>query len=263
MKFFGKTDVGMHRKVNQDSFATLSIWGGEGVLLVVCDGMGGHKAGEIASKKAISAFCDKIVSSPCLSETPAEQESEIRHTLVTAARGANSLLFRMSSDFDELSGMGTTLVAGLIFRDVLYCINIGDSRLYVITENEVKQITHDHSFVQYLVDYGKITPEEAKNYPRKNVITQAVGINATTDMDFFRVSLKISGHGFILLCSDGLSNYVEPKRILDILYSAPPRDGSKTDLSEAAEKLVTCANNSGGMDNITAVLARFDTELQQ
>lgn len=257
MKFFGKTDVGLHRKINQDSFAALSVWGGEATLLVVCDGMGGHRAGEIASKKAIAAFCDKIVASPCLSEQPSDQASEIRHTMILAARTANNLLYRMSSDFDELSGMGTTLVAGLIYGDVLYCVNIGDSRLYIVTKHEVRQITHDHSFVQYLLDYGKITAEEAKNYPRKNVITQAVGINENAEADFFCVHLKNWGNGFLLLCTDGLSNYVDSKHILDILYGSPQRDESKTDLQAAADKLIASANESGGTDNITAVLAQF------
>lgn len=257
MRFFGKTDIGLHRKINQDSFACLSLWGGEATLLVVCDGMGGHRAGEIASKKAIAAFCDKVVSSPCLSESPTDQASEIRHTMVIAARTANNLIYRMSSDFDELSGMGTTLVAGLVYHDCLYCVNIGDSRLYIVTRQEVRQITHDHSFVQYLLDYGKITPEEAKNYPRKNVITQAVGINETADADFFCVKLREWGNGFLLLCTDGLSNFVDSKHILDILYGSPQRDETKTDLQAAADRLIACANEGGGTDNITAVIAQF------
>ena len=111
MKFFGKSDIGMQRKINQDSFKCLSLWGGEASLLVVCDGMGGHKAGEIASSRAVSAFCDKMVASPCISETPAEQAYEIRHTMISAAKAANRIIYRMSNDFDELSGMGTSLVA--------------------------------------------------------------------------------------------------------------------------------------------------------
>lgn len=257
MKFFGKTDVGLQRKINQDNFACISLWGGEATLLVVCDGMGGHRAGEIASKKAISAFCDKVVASPCLSETPSEQTLEIRHTMISAARSANSLIYRMSSDFDELSGMGTTLVAGLVYQDQLFCVNIGDSRLYIITEFEVRQITHDHSFVQYLLDYGKITPEEARNYPRKNVITQAVGINPSAEADFFCVKLRDWGSGYLLLCSDGLSNFVDSKHMLEVLYSAPKGADGKTDLDAAASKLIELANAGGGTDNITVVLAQF------
>ncbi|MBQ9510362.1 MAG: Stp1/IreP family PP2C-type Ser/Thr phosphatase [Clostridia bacterium] len=257
MRFFGKTDVGIVRKINQDSFDCRTVWGKEATLLVVCDGMGGHRAGEIASKKAVTSFVDKVVSFPCLSEEQFEQFSEIRHTLIVAAKTANNLLFRMSRDFDELSGMGTTLVAGLIYNNMLYVVNIGDSRLYVITQNGVRQITHDHSFVQYLIDYGKITPEEAKNYPRKNVITQAVGINENAEADFFCVDLAKHGSGFILLCTDGLSNYVEPKNMMDILYGDPQKSEKDTDLEEAAGKLIDIALNGGGADNVTAVLAQF------
>lgn len=257
MKFFGKTDVGLQRKINQDNFACISLWGGEATLLVVCDGMGGHRAGEIASKKAISAFCDKVVASPCLSETPSEQTLEIRHTMISAARSANSLIYRMSSDFDELSGMGTTLVAGLVFNNRLFCVNIGDSRLYILTEAESRQITHDHSFVQYLLDYGKITPEEAKTYPRKNVITQAVGINRSAEADFFCVRLSDWGSGYLLLCSDGLSNYVDAQAMTKVLYGAPKCEDGSTDLGAAADKLISLANAAGGADNITAVVAQF------
>ena len=140
---------------------------------------------------------------------------------------------------------------------MLYVVNIGDSRLYVITQNGVRQITHDHSFVQYLIDYGKITPEEAKNYPRKNVITQAVGINENAEADFFCVDLNKHGSGFILLCTDGLSNYVEPKDMMDILYGNPQRPEKETDLEEAAGKLIDIALSGGGADNVTAVLAQF------
>ena len=257
MKFFGKSDIGMQRKINQDSFKCLSLWGGEASLLVVCDGMGGHKAGEIASSRAVSAFCDKMVASPCISETPAEQAYEIRHTMISAAKAANRIIYRMSNDFDELSGMGTTLVAGLIYQDQLFCVNIGDSRLYIMTELETRQITHDHSFVQYLLDYGKITPEEARIYPRKNVITQAVGINPNTEADFFCVRLNDWGSGYLLLCSDGLSNYVDSAAMTKVLYSAPKCEDGSTDLEFAADKLIYLTYAAGGADNITAVVAQF------
>lgn len=245
------------RKVNEDNYKCLSIWGGEGVLLVVCDGMGGHRAGEIASKRAIEEFSDKIVSSPCLAEDEDDCLDEIRRTMIIAAKEANEMLFHLSSDMAEFSGMGTTLVAGIIFRNKLYCVNIGDSRLYIIRRTGAEQITHDHSFVQYLVDFGKLSAEEAKNYPRKNVITQAVGINENPSADFFCVNLKNRGNGFILLCSDGLSNYVDENVMLDILYGSPQKTEDEINLTEATEQLIEYANTKGGADNITAVLAQF------
>lgn len=258
MNFFGKTDVGMMRKVNQDSFRCLSIWGGEAVLLVVCDGMGGHRAGEIASKKAIAEFTDRIITHPCLSESFKAQFEEIRHTMISAAKKANELVLDMSNKLDELSGMGTTLVAGIIFREKLFCLNIGDSRLYVISKNGADQITHDHSFVQSLIDFGQISSEEAKTYPRKNVITQAVGITSEAAADFFCVDIKKKyGSGYVLLCSDGLSNYVDEQVMFDILYGQTQSSEEEADLSDAAEKLVDFANADGGADNITVVLASF------
>ena len=136
-------------------------------------------------------------------------------------------------------------------------VNIGDSRLYIMTELETRQITHDHSFVQYLLDYGKITPEEARIYPRKNVITQAVGINPNTEADFFCVRLNDWGSGYLLLCSDGLSNYVDSAAMTKVLYSAPKCEDGSTDLEFAADKLISLANAAGGADNITAVVAQF------
>lgn len=260
MEYFGKSDVGMHRKINQDSFSCLSVWGGEGTLLVVCDGMGGHKAGEIASKKAIAAFCDKVVCNPCLSDTPSLQFSEVRYTLVNAANAANKIVYKMSSDFEELSGMGTTLVAGLIYNDTLYTLNVGDSRLYIISPQEIKQISHDHSFVQYLLDYEKITPEEAKNYPRKNVITRAIGINEKVDTDCFQTDISKLENSFILLCTDGLSNYADPKTISETIYKSTEQteDGtSRVNLEKATGALIDIANAGGGADNITAVLAKI------
>lgn len=258
MRYFGNSDVGRVRKINEDSHLEQSVWGKEGTLLVVCDGMGGHQAGEIASKRAVAAFSDYVACSPCLSDDPAIQMSEVRHTMIAASKSANNMILRMSRDFEELAGMGTTLVAGLVFHDTLYCVNIGDSRLYIITKGKVTQVTHDHSFVQYLLDYGKITPEEARNYPRKNVITQAVGINENAEADFFCVNLKNCGRGFILLCTDGLSNFVDSKTMLDVLYGESPQvPESKVDLEKAVNKLIAYANSGGGTDNITAVLAQF------
>lgn len=249
----------MRRPVNQDSFACLNVWGSEAVLLIVCDGMGGHKAGEIASQKAVSVFCDKIVSSPCVSETPEQQMKDIRYTMIAAATEANKAIFKMSGENEEYQGMGTTLVAAIIFKNKLYAINIGDSRLYITTKHEALQITKDHSFVQYLIDNGKLTQEEAKYYPRKNVITRAVGINEKVQIDFFYVHLKNWDSGYLLLCTDGLSNYADSKTILNILFGTgpKPRPSPELDLSKKAEQLIAYANSCGGSDNITAVLAKF------
>ena len=259
MYFCGKSDVGMRRQINQDSFRCISIWGGDAVLLVVCDGMGGHKAGEIASKNAVEVFCSKIIASPCLEEKPDRILEFIRYTLVCAASEANSVIFHLSSQYDEYHGMGTTLVAAILFKGWFYAINIGDSRLYIVTRYEAKQVTKDHSFVQYLIDNGKLTPDEAKYYPRKNVITRAVGVGEKLDVDFFSAPLEPGESGYLLLCSDGLSNYADNKILVDILYGSMSRSRSspEIDLSKKADMLIAYANAKGGADNITAVLAKF------
>lgn len=258
MYFCGKSDVGMRRQVNQDSYQAISIWGGEAVLLVVCDGMGGHKAGEVASRTAVELFCNKVIASPCLEEKPDKILEFIRYTLVCAASEANAAVFRLANDNDEYLGMGTTLVAVIIFKGYFYAINVGDSRFYIVTRYEAKQVTKDHSFVQYLIDNGKLTPDEAKAYPRKNVITRAVGVSEKLDVDFFSAPLEPWESGYLLLCSDGLSNYTENKILVDILHGSMSRTrATDTELNKKAEMLIAYANAKGGSDNITAVLAKF------
>lgn len=255
MNFFGKSDVGKRREVNQDRFRALSIWGDEAILLVVCDGMGGHLAGEVASSTAVEIFCEKVMASPCEEEDADKILEFIRYTLVCAASEANTAIFHMAKEHEAYEGMGTTLVAVIVYKDHIYAINVGDSRFYIVTEPEVKLVTKDHSFVQYLLDNGNISPEEAKNYPHKNVITRAVGISEKLDVDFFSAYLAPWKSGYLLLCSDGLSNYTEDKTFSDILFAK--RESS---LEKKTEKLIAFANAKGGSDNITAVLCDFDYE---
>jgi protein phosphatase len=155
--------------------------------------------------------------------------------------------------------MGTTLVAAIISRGMLYAVNIGDSRLYIITRHEAKQITRDHSFVQFLVQTGQLTPEEAKNSPRKNVITRAVGVASKTEVDFFNINLRKWGSGYILLCTDGLTNYLDDKILFELLFQSRDkvRPTPQEELEKKADTLVTYANQSGGSDNITVLLAKF------
>lgn len=248
----------MHRQVNQDSYRALRVWNDEATLLVVCDGMGGHKAGEIASNTAVDIFCEKIASSPCEETEPDKVLEFIRYTLVCAASEANAAILRLADENEEYQGMGTTLVAVMIYGDYFYAINIGDSRFYIVTKEDTTLVTKDHSFVQYLIDNGKLSEEEAKDCPRKNVITRAVGISDKLDIDFFSAPLSPWESGYLLLCSDGLSNYVDRKVMEDILF-APSHwfVSQEDDISRKADALIAFANEKGGSDNITAVLARF------
>ena len=261
MNFFGKTDVGKRRQVNQDSFRAIRIWNDQAVLLIVCDGMGGHNAGEVASKTAVDVFCDKMIQSPCTEDKPEKILEFIRYTLVCAASEANAAVFHLSEEKEEYQGMGTTLVAVIIFSGHIYAINVGDSRFYIITESEVKLVTKYHSFVQYLIDNGKLSAEEAKAYPRKNVITRAVGIADKLDVDFFSTALAPWKSGYLLLCSDGLSNYTDANALMDILYGNSRRFSAKEeDIEKKVEALIAFANTKGGSDNITAVLSEFSAE---
>lgn len=255
MNFCGKSDVGKRRQINQDSFRAMSIWDGEAVLLVVCDGMGGHQAGEIASSTAVDIFCEKLLSSPCEEDKPEKILEFIRYTLVCAASEANNAVFRLSEGNDGYQGMGTTLVAVIIYKNHIYAINVGDSRFYIVTEEEAKLVTKDHSFVQYLIDSGKLSEEEARSYPRKNVITRAVGIGDKLDVDFFSTPLAPWGNGYLLLCSDGLSNYTDQKVLIDTLFSK-----KETSLEKKVEKLISFANAKGGSDNITVVVSDFSAD---
>lgn len=262
MIYYGNTDIGKRRLINQDSFRAMSIWGGEAILLVVCDGMGGHKAGEVASKKAVDAFCESIFARPCTDEDAVNEETikaYIRYVMVSSGDIANSTVYNLSCSNEEYRGMGTTMVAALIFRNRMYIMNIGDSRLYRITVEGTEQITKDHSFVQDLIDTGKLTPEEARDNPRKNIITRAIGVTEKPSVDFFYGSLDAKGHGYLLLCTDGLSNYTDDKTLFDMIYTPedPSKPETEDDLTVKVDKLIAYANDCGGNDNITAIIAEF------
>ncbi|MGN1095477.1 MAG: Stp1/IreP family PP2C-type Ser/Thr phosphatase [Eubacteriales bacterium] len=257
--YCGKTDIGMRRKVNQDAFAALPVWNDDALLLIVCDGMGGHKAGDTASRTAVEKFCEVVASRPCHSEDPVIRTENIKNTLVAAVKEANETVYRLSLSSDTYSGMGTTLVAAIISRGMLYAVNIGDSRMYIITRHEAKQITRDHSFVQFLIQTGQITEEEAKNYPRKNIITRAVGVGSKTEVDFFSINLRKWGSGYILLCTDGLTNYIDSDMLFELFFRGRDKiePTPEKELSKKAETLVSYANKAGGSDNITVLLAKF------
>ena len=257
--YCGKSDVGMRRKINQDIFGATPIWDDDSLLLVVCDGMGGHKAGDTASKTALEAFCSVISSRPCTAEDPVIRSEQIKNTMVTAVKEANETVHRLAQTSEEYTGMGTTLVAAIISQGMLYAVNIGDSRLYIITRHEAKQITRDHSFIQFLLQTGQITPEEAKKNPRKNVITRAVGVSSKTEVDFFYINLRKWGSGYIMLCSDGLTNYVDDQTLFELLFQSKDKVAPtpQEELEKKISSLVDFANKAGGSDNITVLLAKF------
>ncbi len=261
----GKTDIGMRRKNNQDSFV-IRRWNECGAALgVVCDGMGGASGGNIASALACETFVRRVegfMQSDKVKNGTAT-EGDYSSMLAHAVSDANRAVYRCTEKDQSLKGMGTTLVAALVIHNarehVLYAVNVGDSRLYLYNRRRMTQITRDHSLVQYLLDAGKLTEEEAKNYPNRNVITRAVGIERGIEADIFSVDLGgISEDACALLCSDGLSGYVAAEDIRHILgdaVEAEPYDGAG-----CAASLVDAANAAGGTDNITVLLIRFGKE---
>ena len=237
------TDVGRIRKENQDSVYAKQI-DDNAALLIVADGMGGHKGGRTASRSAIEQIVIKILGGYRENLT----DEEICDLLRIAVFEANGNIYSASLKDFELVGMGTTAVVAIITGGTLYTANVGDSRLYHFSKGELKQITTDHSYVESLVSKGIISKDEARNHPKKNVITRAVGSESMVDIDIFRTD--VSKGDKILLCSDGLSGCVSE----EIIHTVVSDGGT---LREKAEGLVELANAAGGPDNITVLIVEL------
>lgn len=235
MKTFSKTDIGMVREVNQDYvYASDLPIGNLPNLFVVADGMGGHKAGEFASRFAVEVVKEELAKS--VEDNP---EAMIKQAITSA----NQKLIETASQDARLEGMGTTLVVATVIERTLYFANVGDSRLYLLN-HDIKQVSKDHSLVQEMVRLGGIKEEEAKNHPDKNIITRAIGAKEQVEVDFYEYRLKKGD--IILMCTDGLSNMVDDTEILHIVK------GSR-DIVEAVEGLIGKAKENGGNDNIGVV----------
>lgn len=236
MKTFAITDIGQKRSINQDFVYTSELpVGNLPNLFLVADGMGGHQAGDVASKYTVEQIVSDVESNP---------EHNPVKVLRTAIEKANEGLIAMARSKEELTGMGTTLVAATIIGDYMYVANVGDSRLYVLNET-ITQITRDHSLVEEMVRNGAIDRLEARFHPKKNIITRAIGVKEKVMIDFFDVKLKPKDT--VLLCSDGLTNMVEDEDIHILI-------NQQIDIAGKAEKLIETANQNGGKDNITVVV---------
>lgn len=238
MKTFSITDTGVTREMNQDYyFATDTNLGNLPNLFIVADGMGGHKAGDYASRHTI----ERVVAS--ISRNSSEEPVTI---IQEAISKANELLVAESNEDETKSGMGTTLVIATLVGNKLIVANVGDSRLYVISDM-VRQITRDHSLVDEMVRLGELNPSEARSHPDKNIITRAIGAQKDVKADFFEVEL--AKDDYVLMCTDGLTNMVRDEEILDIVRSEKEPEA-------IAHKLVRMANNNGGRDNITVTIIK-------
>lgn len=257
MFYYSLSDIGQKRTTNQDQYCA-KILEENIYLFIVCDGMGGANGGCVASTLAIDIFCEFVEKKL---QQNSEEEINKMDLLYAAAKDTNDAVFRNAKDNPELSGMGTTLVAMLACGTTAYIINIGDSRLYTFSETRIKQVTKDHSFVQQLLDLGKITEEEVQTHPNRNIITQAIGVTDDIQPDLYKIDLSVEKAKYILLCSDGLHGYANEEEFSQILFTAPHKEQSKEEeLKEKTEALIMLANKNGGGDNITAIL--IDTDLQ-
>ncbi|MDD6643048.1 MAG: Stp1/IreP family PP2C-type Ser/Thr phosphatase [Faecousia sp.] len=240
MEVWGLTDTGNVREQNQDAYRIERL-SENALLAVVCDGMGGARSGNVASRLASEVFSEEVKRSFSAEHTPQEAERMLR----SAASLANIAVFEQSQLSEEYSGMGTTLVAALIYEKAALVLNIGDSRVYLINADGVTCVTTDHSVVELMVQRGELTPEQAKNHPSKNLITRAVGTGKQVFADVFRVS-AVKGDCF-LLCTDGLSNLMADQEILfEVVHGARKDD--------CCQRLLEIAKERGAPDNVTSVL---------
>ena len=246
MRIYSATDVGQKRKMNQDYvFVSQEPVGNLPNLFAVADGMGGHNAGDYASAHAVQTLVSQIQA-----DADFNPIKVIRH----AIEAANTEIIDQAQRDEGLRGMGTTMVVATIVGNYAYVANVGDSRLYVV-QGQIRQVTRDHSLVQEMVRLGEINAEEARNHPDKNIITRALGAEKTVDVDFF--DLKLEPGNTILMCSDGLSNMVEDRKMEEIITN-PDKD-----IIWKGDTLIREANQNGGKDNIAVILIEpFTNEVE-
>lgn len=241
MKTASLSDKGKRRQLNQDVVYSSELpVGNLPNLFMIADGMGGHKAGDYASRYAVDTICSEV-------ERSAERTPE--KILQGAIDVANAGIFEISNENRDFEGMGTTLVAATIDGACLKVGNVGDSRLYIVNGKEIRQITTDHSLVEEMIKMGGLDRESARTHPNKNIITRAVGVAYAVLADFYEVHLQEGD--MVLLCSDGLSNMLEDEEIRMIV-------NAQRDIMEKAEALVRAANQNGGRDNISLILIEPD-----
>lgn len=241
MEYFGITDKGRVRPTNQDIYRLEVRPEKESAFLLVCDGMGGANAGNVASRFAADSFLADAAGA--LDSAPDEI---MRHkTMLHALEKANDTVFGLAGRQPEFRGMGTTLVGAFVQGREASILNVGDSRAYLFDGETLRQVSEDHSYVEEMRRLGRISAEDARTHPQKNLITRAVGVDATVDGDLFEVELR--DMDILLLCSDGLTGMVEDEKIAEVLAKAGT-------LEDKGRELLTLALEGGGRDNITVAL---------
>ena len=243
MQYWAITDPGCVRPQNQDTYQ-IEVLDKNTLLCVVCDGMGGAKSGNVASTLAADVFVQEIKRT----WTPGMDMEKLDQMLRGAVKLANFTVYDQAQQFEEFDGMGTTLVAVLIQGKNATIVNVGDSRAYALDSDGIRQVTCDHSLVQMMVRHGELTPEQARTYPGKNLITRAIGTESSVECDLFH--LRVAKGECFLLCSDGLSNLVDDQEILfEVVHGV--------DKKSSCERLMEIAKNRGASDNVTCVLVQI------
>ncbi|MCL2224976.1 MAG: Stp1/IreP family PP2C-type Ser/Thr phosphatase [Defluviitaleaceae bacterium] len=239
----GLTDVGVTRSQNQDAiFVHNQPIGPLPNLFIVADGMGGHKAGDVASKLAVETFTEFIRKFPAQDFVQAENFLDL---LVSAAQSAGKAVSTKAESDEAMSGMGTTLTACVITNEKVFIVHIGDSRAYIVNLHGMRQLTTDHTFVNELLQTGRVSEEEAKSHPKRHVLTKVLGVPGVLEVD--GIVREIGDAAAILLCSDGLSNMLEEDSMMRIINGLGY-------VEHRTKYLIDEANKKGGTDNISAVL---------
>lgn len=241
MEYGIKTDIGLKRQLNEDNGSVLVGHPGVPDCFIIADGMGGHKCGEVASKQAVDSVCKHLLESNWENE-------DISGLLKEIIVSVNNELYQFSIQDESTQGMGTTLIVTVLKNNRLYIGHVGDSRVYLVRDNNIQKITWDHSFIEELVKNGSITKDEAVNHPKKNMITRAVGYENDLQVDTYEI--EVFENDRVLLCTDGLTNMLTEDEIMQIITNIE-------NPQEACDTLVQNANNKGGEDNITVIIGKI------
>lgn len=240
LKIYQKSDIGSIRTSNQDC-CNSGYLKDEKIFAIVCDGMGGAKRGDIASNLSVAMITEELIR--CTAEDL--DDNNIKNLLLNIVQRTNEVVFEKSKSQEDFNGMGTTIIVAIVSDKKIQLVHVGDSRAYIIHNKRIKQLTTDHSIVQEMINAGEITLAEARNHPRKNIITRALGIGENLEIDF--IESDFYNNDYLLICTDGLSNELQEADILNVFQNQP---------DNIAESLVDAANNMGGSDNITALVIK-------
>lgn len=243
IEYYANTDIGLHREINQDSYLTITNKNGD-FLTLVCDGIGGGNAGDVASGETVKFFEKSFKKAPKFASL-----EESKDYLIKAINEVNKLVFDLANKHREFEGMGTTLTGILVSSFGILCINVGDSRVYGFADNKIFRLTKDHTLVNQMIDNGQITYEESLTHPQRHYLVRAIGVWKDVEADIHEVK-KLD---YYMICSDGLCGYVDDEKILEIMNSKAYRNAELK-----CKALIDTALLAGGYDNITVAVVNYE-----